>query len=462
MGEEECDDGNNVATDACLNNCTEASCGDKIVGPGEACDDGNAIDDDECTNKCALGSCGDGIVQMGEMCDDGNAENTDGCLDTCVPASCGDGFVQAGEEGCDEGPMNADSADCTLDCTPNVCGDGKQHATKEECDDGNKDETDACTSICAAAECGDGHVFADVEECDDGDMDNTDMCTTMCKKAACGDGFVQAGEECDDGDMDNTDACTTLCKNAKCGDGFVQGGEACDDGNGSDFDKCKAGCVENVCGDFVLDKIEEDCDHGTNNDMAAACDDACKRKGFLVFVTSDSYKLGANNATSFNSVAAADARCGEAAAADGKKLKIKGGTWKAWVSNAAGTPASMGSFHQSPLPYISVMGGVPTTIANDWADLTDGDLIAPINITDNNMKLMGAADCDATNIVWTGTTFMPGVKAENHCTGWSSASGTADGTVGTVTAVDVKWSDTVCMPETKCNATARLYCFEQP
>lgn len=112
-----------------------ATCGDHLVQSGEACDDGNNDDTDACVEGCALAACGDGFVRAGfEACDDGNAINTDGCRSDCAPSTCGDGIVDAGEE----------------------------------CDDGNASDTDACPSLCLFARCGDGFVEAGVEECDFG------------------------------------------------------------------------------------------------------------------------------------------------------------------------------------------------------------------------------------------------------------------------------------------------------
>ena len=80
MDNEECDDGNNIDTDACTNACENARCGDGI-GPGEECDGG-----DECLNDCTLSArCGNGEVEDGEACDDGNQEDGDGCSRTCQP-----------------------------------------------------------------------------------------------------------------------------------------------------------------------------------------------------------------------------------------------------------------------------------------------------------------------------------------------------------------------------------------
>ena len=78
---------------------------------------------------------GDSIVGPGEECDDGNANNTDACLDTCVDASCGDTFVQSGIEACDDG-NNVNGDGCQGNCQLPGCGDGMLDPG-EECDDGN-------------------------------------------------------------------------------------------------------------------------------------------------------------------------------------------------------------------------------------------------------------------------------------------------------------------------------------
>ena len=82
---EQCDDENDVNTDACTNACRFAECGDMITGPNEECDDGNAVDSDLCTNQCRDARCGDRIVSeiAGETCDDGNVIGDDGCSGIC-------------------------------------------------------------------------------------------------------------------------------------------------------------------------------------------------------------------------------------------------------------------------------------------------------------------------------------------------------------------------------------------
>jgi cysteine-rich repeat protein len=118
VGIEACDDGNQNQTDACLNDCTAARCGDTHLRAGiEACDDGNRVQTDACLNTCVVAACGDGHVRAGvEACDDGNQAQTDACTNACVVARCGDGLVHAGVEACDDAnQVNNDT--CANDCT---------------------------------------------------------------------------------------------------------------------------------------------------------------------------------------------------------------------------------------------------------------------------------------------------------------------------------------------------------
>jgi len=73
---------------------------------------GDVVDDD------AGEYCGDGVTQteLGEECDDGNDSNTDDCLNDCTEAECGDGFVWEGHEDCDgEDWCTDDCRDTRLD-----------------------------------------------------------------------------------------------------------------------------------------------------------------------------------------------------------------------------------------------------------------------------------------------------------------------------------------------------------
>ncbi len=129
--------------------------------------------------------CGDGEVEGAEECDDGNEDATDACLD-CRRARCGDGVMrldlqpgQPGHEFCDDGNDDAGDA-CTSECAIPRCGDGHVWRGVEECDDGNEIDDDGCRLTCRVARCGDGVVFAGVEECDDGNQIGGDGCGVRC------------------------------------------------------------------------------------------------------------------------------------------------------------------------------------------------------------------------------------------------------------------------------------------
>ena len=94
-GYEECDNGreNNFDNSACKSDCT-LRCGDGDVDAGEQCDDGNDVDTDACTNGCTEAICGDGIVRKDldpgvtgyENCDS-DAPGCENCIyDETVPS----------------------------------------------------------------------------------------------------------------------------------------------------------------------------------------------------------------------------------------------------------------------------------------------------------------------------------------------------------------------------------------
>lgn len=92
-------------------------------------------------------SCGNGIVDGSEECDDGNDVATDGCTTSCKVNVCGDAYIYDGVEDCDEGTGNGGGCSsaygstctaCSVDCSYTTssgefCGDGVANGD-EYCD----------------------------------------------------------------------------------------------------------------------------------------------------------------------------------------------------------------------------------------------------------------------------------------------------------------------------------------
>ncbi len=122
--------------------CATSTCGDRLIGPGEACDDGNFISGDGCRSDCrSTEVCGNGTIdfEAGELCDCGDQEAAVGCASvnsvdapdaTCLPdctLRCGDGVIETGEV-CDGSPPPGESCldygfdegliGCSSICTP--------------------------------------------------------------------------------------------------------------------------------------------------------------------------------------------------------------------------------------------------------------------------------------------------------------------------------------------------------
>jgi len=400
-----------------LGSCTEPNpylgiCGNGVHEPefDEECDDGpDNGDASECSMTCRLASCGDGLVQPGEECDLGDQNSNNGeCTLSCRSDACGDGFVQAGEL-CDDGGGNRWPADgapgCSIYCDPlPYCGDGDiQIDLGEECDDANDVDDDACSNNCIASSCGDGDVQGD-EECDDGNDIDSDGCTNACTYAFCGDGVVREDkEECDDGNDDNSDACLSTCLAASCGDGVLHEGiEECDDGNLDPDDGCNASCL--------IDR--------------------------QVFVTKDLTDAGAlMGIDGADAICQAEAELNDIAAPD---------RFRAWLSDSKSSPSTR--FVTRNARYVLVDGSV---IADDWDDLTDGQLSHPIDrFADGEL---------ANEIVWTSTAATGEASDSGEFCGDWSVSDETYARQGATTLTDARWTD---LPDPgNCFEIASIYCF---
>jgi cysteine-rich repeat protein len=95
--------------------------------------------------------CGDGALDNGEECDDGNDIATDACLGDCIAARCGDSIVRDGVEACDDGLNDGSYGGCQPGCEQlaSYCGDGTMQI-EEQCEPGS---VLAGTSFVCSAAC---------------------------------------------------------------------------------------------------------------------------------------------------------------------------------------------------------------------------------------------------------------------------------------------------------------------
>lgn len=93
-----------------------------------------------------------------------------------------------------------------------------------------------------------------------------------------------------------------------------------------------------------------------------------------------------------------------------------------------------------------------TIIATSWADLTDGEIAAPIDVLETK-KPVNSIPLHA----WTGTK-PDGTPAEDRCLEWSTTSKPHKGERGHLTKTGSAWSK---YSATECQLVARLICIEQ-
>jgi len=176
----------------------------------------------------------------------------------------------------------------------------------------------------------------------------------------------------------------------------------------------------------------------------------------VVFVTTNTYT------GNLGGLAGADATC--QSVADGVPA-LAGRTFKAWLSSSTVSAASR--FTQATVPYTRTDGVV---VADNWADLVDGTLDAPINRTETGATMI------ATRKAWTGTQTNGGINypgsATNHCDDWTTSNPPANGGsyAGYVDRTTCLWTHGNPQNEAECGGSAStlpcsngfsLFCFEQ-
>ena len=198
------------------------------------------------------GGAPNGITQAPEVCDDGNLLNSDACLNDCTFAFCGDGFVRGGVEDCDGTAcctvactLAASSTECRAvagpcdiaeNCTGSTptCPANQFQGNTFECRPAAAfcDSAEFCTGTAATCPtnafkptgtlCDDNDVCTDLDTCngtglcvgtcDDGNTCTRDSCPDL---AGCThDGAANNGLSCDD-----SNPCTQpdTCTNGECG-----------------------------------------------------------------------------------------------------------------------------------------------------------------------------------------------------------------------------------------------------
>ena len=167
------------------------------------------------------------------------------------------------------------------------------------------------------------------------------------------------------------------------------------------------------------------------------------RDGSVAIVTPDKvvFVSSANYNGNLGGLAGADAKCQALANA---RPTLAGKTFKAWLSSSS--VSATARLTHATVPYKRVDGVV---IANNWADLVDGALAAPVSVTE-----VGGSK---TYWVWVNTD-LSGASMGGICGDWTDAGSSSGGNfIGYSSLSGCGWTATTL----SCSNAFALYCFEQ-
>ncbi len=225
----------------------------------------------------------------------------------------------------------------------------------------------------------------------------------------------------------------------------------CSDG----LTKCSSQCVDtmnnpNFCGDCTTDcGAGNYCKNGVCNKLNGndcISNDECISGYCNVDICTDVKTVFVSSARytgDLGGLAGADEKCQILASAAGLT-----GDYKAWISDRTGSPSSR--FYKYNMPYT-----LPTNIkiADNWTDLTDGTLDAPINYDEMGTEV-------ATIYVWTRTLTSGDLNPlAGDCNNWSSVLASDKGRVGYAYISNSAWTQPAHI--WSCSEEMMLYCFEQ-
>ncbi|MEM6990291.1 MAG: hypothetical protein AAF721_07335 [Myxococcota bacterium] len=290
-------------------------------------------------------------------------------------------------------------------------------------------------SFCNGAErCMPDHPMANGRGCVPG---NGDPCTAPDED--CNEQFDRCVGPCDgnpdqDGDQQDSLACGGTDCNDEDPDIYFGAEELCD-GAGVDED-----CTPRTNGD---DLIGTDAHCTACNDPCAAdfeCyDGACSRTR-RVFLTSSTFT------GDLDGPLVADGLC--IAHAVGASLGGLG--WRAYLVDAEN---DLTRHTNDGGPFRRLDGVV---VADDWTDLTDGSLQAPIDLTEEMDTVTGG--------VWTGLISAAVGADDIFCDSWTDGNTSCNGgagmcgATGSSDATNVQWQS---LDVVSCDENLRLYCIEQ-
>lgn len=121
------------------------------------------------------------------------------------------------------------------------------------------------------------------------------------------------------------------------------------------------------------------------------------------------------------------------------------GDFRAWLSTSGSSVSSRLS--RSSTPYVLVDG---TVVANNWDDLVDGSIMAPIDLDADGLRQTGD--------VWTGTLATGDSFQGQDCEGFATSSSDVIGLCGASASTSSTWTENITP---RCLTTLRLYCIEQ-
>lgn len=240
-------------------------------------------------------------------------------------------------------------------------------------------------------------------------------CDNYCSENTLFSGGKCAKGECSYGQSD----CNGVCEGGICKDDLCKGVKC--------TDKCEAGtrkyggqCVEGKC-----EYSSEECKLGCYNNV-------CRSAG-TVFVTSTT------SDGRLDGISGADAMC----MARAKAAKLSG-TWRAMISDKDHALSDW-------LPNVAYRKLDGMLIAKNKADLLDGTILSPINLTEFGKET-------ASFMVWTGTSSNGepwGGPINAYCTNWTSADLDRFVAAGSSIRTDERWMN---YGSELCYRKASLYC----